>query len=99
MDANVVERLADANVLVVGDVLLDRFIQGRVTRVSREAPVPVLKYGATRSYPGAAGNVAANLLAYGGSATLVALTGADPASEELSALCRAFPRLDVAFVT
>ena len=42
MDANVVERLADANVLVVGDVLLDRFVEGRVTRISREAPVPVL---------------------------------------------------------
>jgi D-beta-D-heptose 7-phosphate kinase/D-beta-D-heptose 1-phosphate adenosyltransferase len=98
MDANVVERLADANVLVVGDVLLDRFIQGRVTRVSREAPVPVLKYGASRSFPGAAGNVAANLLAYGGRATLVAMTGADPASDELNSLCRAFPRLDVAFV-
>jgi D-beta-D-heptose 7-phosphate kinase/D-beta-D-heptose 1-phosphate adenosyltransferase len=98
MDANVVERLADANVLVVGDVLLDRFIEGRVTRVSREAPVPVLKYGAARAYPGGACNVAANILAYGGAATLVGMTGADAAAEELAGLCRAFPRLTLGLV-
>ena len=93
MDANVVGRLAEAHVLVVGDVMLDRFVEGRVTRVSREAPVPVLKYGSTRAYPGGASNVAANLLAYGGAVTLVGLVGKDAAADELAALCRSFPRL------
>lgn len=93
MDANVVERLAEAHVLVVGDVMLDRFVEGPVTRVSREAPVPVLKHGASRAYPGGASNVAANVLAYGGAVTLVGLTGADAAADELRALCRSFPRL------
>ena len=93
MDANVVGRLAEANVLVVGDVMLDRFIEGRVTRVSREAPVPVLKYGAARDYPGGAANVAANLLAYGGAVTLVGMTGDDAAAAELDALCATFARM------
>ncbi len=93
MDANVVGRLAEASVLVVGDVMLDHFIEGRVTRVSREAPVPVLKFGASRAYPGGASNVATNILAYGGAVTLVGLTGTDAAADELVALCRRFPRL------
>jgi len=93
MDANAVGRLAEASVLVVGDVMLDRFVEGRVTRVSREAPVPVLKFGATRAFPGGASNVAANVLAYEGAVTLVGLVGADAAAEELAALCRAFPRM------
>ncbi len=93
MDANVVGRLAQAHVLVVGDVMLDRFVEGRVTRVSREAPVPILKYGAARAYPGGASNVAANVLAYGSAVTLVGLIGTDAAADELKALCRSFPRL------
>ena len=93
MDANVVGRLAGAHVLVVGDVMLDRFVEGRVTRVSREAPVPVLKYGAARAYPGGASNVAANVLAYGSTVTLVGIVGADAAADELRSLCRSFPRL------
>ncbi len=93
MDANVVTRLAEANVLVVGDVMLDRFVAGRVTRVSREAPVPVLKFGAARAYPGGASNVAANALAYGGAVTLVGLTGDDDAGRELTA---SLPRLSPA---
>jgi D-beta-D-heptose 7-phosphate kinase/D-beta-D-heptose 1-phosphate adenosyltransferase len=93
MDANVVGRLAEANVLVVGDVMLDRFIHGQVTRVSREAPVPVLKFSNGRAYPGGASNAAANVLAYGGGATLVGLVGRDAAGDEFAALCRTFPHL------
>ena len=93
MDANIVGRLAEAHVLVVGDVMLDRFVEGRVTRVSREAPVPILKFGASRAYPGGASNVAANVLAYGSAVTLVGLTGKDAAADELRSLCRSFPRL------
>ena len=73
--------------------MLDRFVEGQVTRVSREAPVPVLKYGAARAYPGGASNVAANVLAYGSAVTLVGLIGTDAAADELKLLCRSFPRL------
>jgi D-beta-D-heptose 7-phosphate kinase/D-beta-D-heptose 1-phosphate adenosyltransferase len=93
MDASLIDRLAQASVLVVGDVMLDRFVEGRVTRISREAPVPVLKFGTSRAHLGGAGNVTANLLAYGGAVTLAALTGADAAAAEIAALCAAFHRL------
>jgi D-beta-D-heptose 7-phosphate kinase/D-beta-D-heptose 1-phosphate adenosyltransferase len=93
MDANVVGRLAGASVLVVGDVMLDRFMHGQVTRVSREAPVPVLKFGTGRAYPGGASNAAANVLGYGGAVSLVGLIGRDAAGEELLDLCRNFQRL------
>jgi D-beta-D-heptose 7-phosphate kinase / D-beta-D-heptose 1-phosphate adenosyltransferase len=93
MDATIIDRLAGANVLVVGDVLLDRFIEGKVTRISREAPVPVLKFGAERAMMGGACNVAANVLATGGAVTLVGLVGEDGPAAELTALCRSFGRL------
>jgi D-beta-D-heptose 7-phosphate kinase/D-beta-D-heptose 1-phosphate adenosyltransferase len=93
IDATFIDRLVDADVLVVGDVLLDRFVEGRVTRISREAPVPVLKFGRTHAHPGGACNVAANILATGGAVTLVGLTGVDDAANELEALCRRFERL------
>lgn len=93
MEASVIDRLSQADVLVVGDVLLDRFVEGKVSRVSPEAPVPVLKYGAVRALLGGAGNVAANLLTYGAAVTLVGLSGRDAEAAELAALCAAYPRL------
>jgi D-beta-D-heptose 7-phosphate kinase/D-beta-D-heptose 1-phosphate adenosyltransferase len=98
MDANVIDRLAQARVLVVGDVVIDRFVEGKVSRVSPEAPVPVLKLqGKVRPVLGGAGNVAANVLAYGGAVTLVGLSGADEAANELAGLST-LPRLSTRFV-
>src|SRR5258707_5646714 len=93
MDANVIERLAQANVLVVGDVLLDRYVEGRVSRISPEAPVPVLRHAGERAVIGAAGNVAANVIVLGGRATLAGIVGEDRAAEELIALCTRLPHL------
>lgn len=93
MDATIIDRLGEASVLVAGDVLLDRFIEGRVTRISREAPVPVLKFGTARALMGGACNVAANVLSLGGRATLVGLTGDDAPALELGALLSASPAL------
>lgn len=93
MDASLIDRLAQAKVLVIGDVLLDRFVEGTVRRVSPEAPVPVLNHTRERSLLGGAGNVAANLLAYGASVTLVGVAGADSGAEELRRFCDGFERL------
>lgn len=98
LSSTVIDRLAQASVLVVGDILLDRFVEGRVSRVSPEAPVPVLKYGAARARLGGAGNVAANIVAYGASATLIGLTGDDEAAAELTALCAEHAGLAPRFV-
>lgn len=98
IDLSLIDHLANARVLVVGDVLLDRFIEGQVTRISREAPVPVLKLKRSQAHLGGAGNVAANILATGGAATLVGLVGRDAAAEELRALCATFDRLKAELV-
>jgi len=74
------------HVVVLGDVMLDRFLYGDAKRISPEAPVPVVRLGKRTSMAGGAGNVARNLLALGGRATLIGLVGADPAGAELEVL-------------
>ena len=64
-------------VLVVGDVMLDEFIRGDVTRISPEAPVPVVDLRDRLATAGGAGNAAANVVSLGGQATIVALIGRD----------------------
>ena len=73
-------------VLVVGDVMLDCFVDGKVTRMSPEAPVPVLEQTAKSEMPGGGGNVACNLAALGCDVRLLAITGDDDAANRLSAL-------------
>jgi rfaE bifunctional protein kinase chain/domain len=70
-------------VAVIGDVIADEFIYGRVTRVSREAPVLILQYDSTEILPGGAGNAANNVSALGGRARLVGVVGRDHAGTRL----------------
>jgi D-glycero-beta-D-manno-heptose-7-phosphate kinase len=70
-------------VLVVGDLMLDRFIVGRVSRISPEAPVPVVQFQAEHVRLGGAANVAHNIIALGGRASLVGLVGRDAAAAQL----------------
>jgi D-beta-D-heptose 7-phosphate kinase / D-beta-D-heptose 1-phosphate adenosyltransferase len=76
-------RIQQATVLVVGDVMLDRYIYGEVTRISPEAPVPVLRQEALTSSPGGAANVAACVAAAGARAILIGRIGCDPEADEL----------------
>jgi D-glycero-beta-D-manno-heptose-7-phosphate kinase len=71
------ERLHGRAVLVVGDVMLDQFIVGRVERISPEAPVPVVRFEQETMRLGGAANVAHNVAALGGRAELVGVVGAD----------------------
>ena len=70
---------------VIGDVIADEFIYGRVARVSREAPVLILQYDSTQIMPGGAGNAANNVAALGGRTHIVGLTGKDEAGKRLHA--------------
>ncbi|WP_298441504.1 bifunctional D-glycero-beta-D-manno-heptose-7-phosphate kinase/D-glycero-beta-D-manno-heptose 1-phosphate adenylyltransferase HldE [uncultured Ferrimonas sp.] len=72
-----------AQVLVVGDVMLDRYWIGPIDRISPEAPVPVVKVDQTEDRPGGAANVALNVAALGGQAQLVGLVGVDEAADVL----------------
>lgn len=80
--------IGSAHVLVVGDAMLDRFIVGRVTRISPEAPVPVVAFDHEMLRMGGAANVANNVTALGAQATLLAVTGADEAAATLTRACR-----------
>jgi D-glycero-beta-D-manno-heptose-7-phosphate kinase len=72
-------------VAVIGDLIADEFIYGRVARVSREAPVLILQYDSTQILPGGAGNAANNVAALGGRTQIVGLTGKDEAGKRLHA--------------
>ncbi len=74
------------HILVVGDVMLDRYLWGNVARVSPEAPVPIVTKQRTSSSPGGAGNVAVTVAALGGHAQLVGIAGAGPDGRELQAV-------------
>jgi rfaE bifunctional protein kinase chain/domain len=74
---------AGRRILVVGDLIADEFIYGRVARVSREAPVLILQYDATEIIPGGAGNAANNVAALGGRARVVGLAGRDEPGKRL----------------
>jgi rfaE bifunctional protein kinase chain/domain len=81
--------LRGRTVAVIGDVVADEFVYGRVARVSREAPVLILEYDSTEILPGAAGNAANNVAALGGTAALASLVGRDePATRLLQTLHR-----------
>jgi rfaE bifunctional protein kinase chain/domain len=75
-----------ARLLVVGDVMLDRYWWGDVTRISPEAPVPIVKVESTEERPGGAANVARNAAALGARVALLSVVGVDEAGETLARL-------------
>jgi rfaE bifunctional protein kinase chain/domain len=81
----VVDALKERTVAVVGDIVADEFVYGRVARVSREAPVLILEYDSTQVVPGAGGNAANNVAALGGRAILAGVVGRDEHGRRLSA--------------
>ena len=76
-------RIRRARVLVVGDVMLDRYWFGEVSRISPEAPVPVVKVDRVEERPGGAANVARNAAALGAKASLLSVVGRDEAGRRL----------------
>jgi len=82
-------RAQDLRILVIGDVMLDQFIWGRVTRISPEAPVPVVEFLRESQMAGGAANVARNLSALGARVELFGATGRDPAGRQLLELLAA----------
>ena len=83
----------DCHVVVVGDLMLDRFVDGNVTRISPEAPVPVLSQSRCQQMPGGAANVACNLAQLGAQVTLIGACGDDIAASDLAIELRNFPNI------
>jgi D-beta-D-heptose 7-phosphate kinase/D-beta-D-heptose 1-phosphate adenosyltransferase len=80
----IVEQLRGCRVLVIGDVMLDEYLRGDVSRISPEAPVPVLEVRAREHRLGGAANAAANIQVLGGATTVIGLVGEDDTAQALS---------------
>jgi D-beta-D-heptose 7-phosphate kinase/D-beta-D-heptose 1-phosphate adenosyltransferase len=97
MDSDTRFRLLDgfhsAHVLVIGDVMLDRFVYGSVERISPEAPIPVVAVDRTADMPGGAANVARNIAAMGAHARLIGVVGDDPSAADLREQIAASPEI------
>ncbi|HTB22270.1 MAG TPA: D-glycero-beta-D-manno-heptose-7-phosphate kinase [bacterium] len=81
-----VPRLAGKRVLVIGDVMADHYVWGRVERISPEAPIPVVHVSREEVKPGGAANVANNIMALGGRVSLAGIVGADSMASTLRSL-------------
>lgn len=82
------ERFSSARILVVGDVMLDRYLLGSATRISPEAPVPVVNIRDTREQPGGAANVALNIATLGAQVRALGVVGTDQDGSKLEVLLR-----------
>lgn len=80
------KRFEKCHLLVVGDLMLDRYVWGTVNRVSPEAPVPVLQVKRRSEVRGGAGNVVSNLIGLGATASVVGVRGADESGHRLGEL-------------
>ena len=92
--ANALVAIQKRRILVIGDVMLDRFIDGSVSRISPEAPVPVLEKSRETQMPGGAANVAGNLASLGCNVRLVSVTGDDAQGRSVAALLGANMAID-----
>ncbi len=86
--SSIIKGFSELRVFVIGDVMLDRYAWGRVTRISPEAPVPVLKVSGENFLPGGAANVASNLRGLGASVRVSGVIGGDYEGEKLLELLR-----------
>ncbi len=82
---DIVRRFAGQPVVIVGDSIADKFVHGSISRVSREAPVFILRHEQTETLPGGAANCAMNLVALGAHVSLISVTGDDEPGNELRA--------------
>src|SRR5947209_1303431 len=86
---SLISRFAGRRMLAIGDLMLDEFIWGKVSRISPEAPVPVVEVTGESYYPGGAANVARNLREFTAHTGLLGATGNDPQGQRLCGLLQA----------
>jgi len=92
------ERFHDRHVLVLGDVMLDRFVYGSIDRISPEAPIPVLSVERELDMPGGAANVARNIASMGAQATLIGVVGADSFAQSLRSRLQEIPTISMRLI-
>ena len=82
---DLIRRFAEQRIVILGDAIADKFLHGAISRVSREAPVFILRHQHTETLPGGAANCAMNLVALGARVSLISATGDDESGSELRA--------------
>jgi rfaE bifunctional protein kinase chain/domain len=82
---SIIERFGQQRIVILGDAIADKFLHGSISRVSREAPVFILRHQQTETLPGGAANCAMNLVALGAHVSLISVTGDDESGSELRA--------------
>jgi D-glycero-beta-D-manno-heptose-7-phosphate kinase len=82
---SIIGRFGEQRIVILGDAIADQFLHGSISRVSREAPVFILRHQQTETLPGGAANCAMNLVALGARVSLVSVTGDDESGSELRA--------------
>src|SRR5262245_11231718 len=88
---SLIKRFAHLKALVIGDLMLDHFLWGSVSRISPEAPVPVVEVSRETEMPGGAGNVAINMATLGAEIFVAGVVGQDRTAERLLTLLQRFP--------
>src|SRR5919204_5598623 len=83
---DLISQFASKQILVIGDLMLDEFVWGKVSRISPEAPVPVVEVTGESYYPGGAANVARNLREFTEHVAVMGLSGADSYGNRLQSL-------------
>ena len=84
----IIKDFKNLNILIIGDVMLDRFIFGEVERISPEAPVPVVRVISEKATLGGAANVLNNVISLGGNAEICGVIGYDPFSESIISILK-----------
>lgn len=97
LSAKIERNFPGKKVVIVGDLVADQFLRGTINRVSREAPVFILRHDETETFAGGAGNAAVNVASLGGEAILVGLAGRDANGENLLKVLRK-SKVDCRFV-
>ena len=87
-DENIIDAMQNARILVVGDIMLDRFVYGNVDRISPESPVPVLSISRENAMLGGAGNTLSNLVHLGCKAAILSVVGDDDTGKQIKQLAK-----------
>src|SRR6056297_403063 len=87
---NIKNKIQDLKILIVGDIMLDIFRYGNISRMSQEAPVPVLDIDREYFHPGGALNVCRNVRSLGADCRIISLTGQDSERNTILDLCRKY---------
>src|SRR5436190_22787758 len=82
----ILNRFSGKTILVIGDLMLDEFVWGKVRRISPEAPVPVVQVSRESFHPGGAANVARNLREFSDQVSVIGMVGADRSGQQLNDL-------------